>query len=606
MSRSNSSARLFDALAGLLLVLSVLACVGVGALMLKPQPSASAPGAVAEAQSPTAPVIASPSAVALLPTWPATWTAAPTLTPFAGPTPTPLLPGGVTPLPSATGSAVEAQVAADIGFLRLRQRPGTESLVIGSVAAQTPLDILGRTPDAQWLEVTTLDQQHGWAMAQYVQVFINVLEMPVTASNALEPSPTAIVFGAAEAQVSAEGQGLRVRQSPGTAGNVLTSLDALTPLDVQGRTADNVWLQIVAQIPSAPAGWVMRQYVDVFVALDDLAVTGTAVDVTAPPPTATKTSRPGASATAPAPTLTASVTPVNFVPSATAVVPPTFTHTPAPSNTPVPPLSSTPGQPPSGAFNPGLYLSGVSNHAREIYLAGQARGNRADVFSKVGDSITVYWQFLIRIGQSQYNLRDYGYLEEATQHFLVTRARNGNSYVNTSLAAKSGWSSFAVLAPSLADKTYCQTNESPLMCEYRLTRPAIALIMLGTNDIYNSYSNEGYEANLRRIVSDSIAMGVIPVLSTVPPFQLSGFEGRTEQINALVWKVAQENDIPVWDYHAALLTLPNQGLGSDGVHPSFAPDPADFTADNLQYGFAIRNLMALHILDTLWRQVMYP
>ena len=34
------------------------------------------------------------------------------------------------------------------------------------------------------------------------------------------------------------------------------------------------------------------------------------------------------------------------------------------------------------------YLSGITNHARQIFLAGQGLGNQADVFSKVGDSNT--------------------------------------------------------------------------------------------------------------------------------------------------------------------------------------------------------------------------
>jgi hypothetical protein len=45
-----------------------------------------------------------------------------------------------------------------------------------------------------------------------------------------------------------------------------------------GRTADKAWLQVVTA--DNQRGWVMAQFVDVFINLDTLPVTGTAVDAT--------------------------------------------------------------------------------------------------------------------------------------------------------------------------------------------------------------------------------------------------------------------------------------------------------------------------------------
>jgi len=239
-----------------------------------------------------------------------------------------------------------------------------------------------------------------------------------------------------------------------------------------------------------------------------------------------------------------------------------------------------------------------------VYLAGLALGNHPNVFAKIGDSITVSPQFLAPIGYGQYNLRDYGSLADAVNFFGAGWARTGNPFVNTSLAAKGGWSSFSLVAGSTSDKTYCHTNESPVQCEIRLTRPSIALILIGTNDILSS-SAEGYQANLRRIVSDCLAQGVIPVLSTLPPFLRAGYEGRVAELNGVIVGVAAENDIPLWNFWAALQGLPNQGMGSDGVHPAWAPNATDFTLANLQYGSTMRNLTALQVLDALWRGVMY-
>jgi lysophospholipase L1-like esterase len=127
--------------------------------------------------------------------------------------------------------------------------------------------------------------------------------------------------------------------------------------------------------------------------------------------------------------------------------------------------------------------------------------------------------------------------------------------------------------------------------------------MLGTNDVMGTTS-DAYRANMRRIVGDTINQGIIPVLSTIPPFQREGYEARADELNGILVAVAQEYDIPVWHYWAALQPLPNHGLAPDGIHPSWSPGPADFTPENLLYGYTVRNLTALAALDSLWRQVM--
>ena len=60
-----------------------------------------------------------------------------------------------------------------------------------------------------------------------------------------------------------------------------------------------------------------------------------------------------------------------------------------------------------------------------------------------------------------------------------------------------------------------------------------------------------------------------------------------------------------------MIQLPNNGLEADGVHPSYPPDTigqweaaANFVGENLQYGYNMRNLSALQVLDALWRQVI--
>jgi uncharacterized protein YraI len=276
-----------------------------------------------------------------------------------------------------------------------------------------------------------------------------------------------------------------------------------------------------------------------------------------------------------------------------------------PSDLPIVSPSGTPTTPtipttPATTFSP--YIHNITPHARQIYLDGQAKGNHADVFSKVGDSITVSWAFLNKIGDGIYALNDYGYLQPAVTYFSGAAARTGNSFNNTSLAAVEGWTSADLLDPSHA-AAMCP-GLSPLACEYSLVRPSVAIIMIGTNDA-NRWLNRGaFAANLGQIVQTSIDYGVIPVLSTIP----HNSEADVQPYNEIIVATAVALDVPWMDFYAASANLPDHGNDPDGVHPSVPPthDPTHFTAETLQYGFTVRNLLALHMLDAVWRLALTP
>lgn len=246
-------------------------------------------------------------------------------------------------------------------------------------------------------------------------------------------------------------------------------------------------------------------------------------------------------------------------------------------------------------------VNGLNGNTRSIFLYGQTLGNHADIFSKIGDSITADDDFLYPIGDGNYHLRDYGELAPVVAYYSQSAAREGrNSFSNFSLAAHSGWTTGYILNQSYANKAVCGEMESPLACEYRMVRPSIALIMLGTNDVYLHVPMAEYEANLRTILQLTLDAGIIPVLSTLPPMMIDWTVEPIQQANALLKALAEEYNIPLWDYNALLLPLPNYGLSSDGIHPDNLPGgAADFTPENLQYGMTVRNLSALYILQAV-------
>jgi uncharacterized protein YraI len=326
---------------------------------------------------------------------------------------------------------------------------------------------------------------------------------------------------------------------------VLGYLDANAPVTIIGRTENNAWVQI--RLADGSAGWVAAQYLTIGFDLNIVSVTGTAEDSAYP--------------------------------------------------TPVPVVS------PGGI----AVVSGVSSHARDIFLSGRARGNSAYTFTRVGDSITASPYFLSQIGQGSYRLGNYGYLGGAISFFSGPNGRGANPFAAASIAARNGWSTESVLSPSLADPGACRSGETPLECEYRLVRPSVALIMFGTNDS-GGMPTATFQANLQRIVQISIDMGVIPVLSTIPPKHYNPVtDGRVPEFNQVIIATARAYDIPLWNYWQAMSVLPGEGLDADGVHPSIPPsgNAAIFDADQLNYGYTVRNLTALQVLYTLWQQVLY-
>lgn len=243
---------------------------------------------------------------------------------------------------------------------------------------------------------------------------------------------------------------------------------------------------------------------------------------------------------------------------------------------------------------------------RAIYEDGQARGALPGVFTLVGDSISADARFLKPIAQGQVDLGDYGALQAAIDAFSQPNGRGEPSFGAWSWATEVGWTTDDALNPALNVSGACEAGDSPLVCEYRTARPSVALITLGTNDVAAGRPVESYRANLRRILDESLAWGVIPVLSTIPP-QALGPErnARVSAFNAVVRDLAAEYEIPLWDTFAALDALPDRGLGADGVHLNAPPDgrTTTFDAEHLRYGVTVRNLGALDALDLVRRSV---
>jgi hypothetical protein len=172
-----------------------------------------------------------------------------------------------------------------------------------------------------------------------------------------------------------------------------------------------------------------------------------------------------------------------------------------------------------------------------------------------------------------------------------------NSFTRLSVASHGGWKTTDLLNP---------TTE-PLVNELLATRPAFALIMIGTNEAANVQDAAGYQARLIQVLQTVINLGVIPVLSTIPDLLIDGgaFEAGVPVDNQIIANVAAAFDIPLWNYWAALQGLPGKGLDGTGVHPNADPQGTGLlTSAARQYGFNVRNLTVVEVLNELRRVVL--
>lgn len=372
-----------------------------------------------------------------------------------------------------------------------------------------------------------------------------VLPTPVQTPVPVLPSDVAIVDDAPSlATVATTGARLRLRRAPEASAAVLTMLPPLTQLTVTGHTSDNAWLRVT--LPNGEGGWVMAQWV-----------------------TAGAGSTPQLALPTPAPQLVVR----------------------QPNGAWQPLLQD-------GLVKPEPYLRNFTSRAVEIYRAGLAQGNLPNVFALVGDSNTATTLFFDGFDRGAYNLGDYAYLDETVRYFQ-------GSFRFDSAAAIIGINTTRMVQAGKADPARCGADESPMQCEYRLKRPSVALILIGTNDraIW-----QDFDANYRPLIEQTIARGIVPVLLTKNDDIESEYGAPPDYINNVIRNLSAEYGVPLLDVKEAMsaLELPNNGMQPDGYHYNFprGGSTTAFTGENMRYGFTIRNLTALQALDAVRRLII--
>jgi LysM repeat protein len=296
--------------------------------------------------------------------------------------------------------------------------------------------------------------------------------------------------------------------------------------------------------------------------------------------------------TEPEPTATPTLTPTPVPVTTTPIV---YTATPqGPTATIDPNATPTPTPPPPDNVN-GIKLDqfvimppAVQANVQQIFAKGQQLGNNAQRFSKVGDSIIEHPHYMVKFDTPEYNLGQYAYLQDVLNYYR-------GSYGRDSLAVRRGLHSWSWNNPTWADKDQCLPDEGPIACEYRMYKPSVSFIVLGSNDVGVP---EYFRKSMEELVQFTIDQGVIPIIVT----KADRHEGDSNINNIILKETAAKFNVPLLDFDAVAGTMPNRGIDpADGTHLMFyyAHDysvPVAFTK-----GHALHDLTSVIMLDEVWR-----
>ena len=366
-----------------------------------------------------------------------------------------------------------------ISILNVRTGPGADSPIMAQIQVNVPIVVEGRNRFGDWVLMHSADGTiRGWIATRFVRWDaddVAIETIPVTTEtfgSAPAPAQTTTENTAPIiAPVQTDGQltgstisTLNVRTGDGTANQAIGQIAVNTAVVIEGRNQAGDWFLIHA-VDNSIRGWVASRYIDRpdGVAISDVPVVGAVIAPSAPAESAPAGDVPVLSGTEAA--LAEQLASIPVIPN-------------------------------------------ISGNAVAIYRRGIEQGRNPQHFIQIGDSNSASQAFLGLVGQGNYTLGSYGYLQPTIEYFV---GGGINSFTNKQQTAQSGNLTTTVIDPIFADPRYCP-GTAPLDCELNRTSPSIAIIYLGAAD-RQTIDHETYYNALRTIVERSIANNVLPILT---------------------------------------------------------------------------------------------
>lgn len=223
-------------------------------------------------------------------------------------------------------------------------------------------------------------------------------------------------------------------------------------------------------------------------------------------------------------------------------------------------------------------------NVRAIYQRGINLGNDPKAFSIFGDCQAEPQEFFGVYDTDEALVEGLPpELRETVEHFA-------GSFEREAPTAQDGTTPGALLWDQWHRGEYgCSFGETPVLCELRVHRPSFVIIQIGSH--FESRNTE----YLRRIISQLIENGVVPILATK-----ADNRELDHRINRDMALLSAEYDLPLWNFWAAVSNLPNRGLFTRKDRPLQGDI---YLTDEAK---VIHRETGLEALNIVWRAVRQP
>ncbi len=221
----------------------------------------------------------------------------------------------------------------------------------------------------------------------------------------------------------------------------------------------------------------------------------------------------------------------------------------------------------------------LTSQIAEIYARGQELGNDPHAFSIFGDC-----QSKPEVFMGIYET-DPDVVAELPARLQETVVNFTGSFNRESPTIKDATTVAGLLNPIWHEGKYtCTLDETPVECELRIHRPSFVFINTGTHWVTR---NQEY---LETVILQLLDTGVVPILATKADDRYQG-----EKTNQALANMAAKYGLPLWNFWAATLVLPEHGVytkeGQGGLGDVYLTDQA----------LLLYRLSALQALDSVWR-----
>ncbi len=166
----------------------------------------------------------------------------------------------------------QAIAISDTVGVRARTAPSLEAAVVTVLPNGAVLPAVGRSADAQWIQIVLPDNQRAWVFRGVVVVSSNIDDAPIVGADGqpVEPTPSPATPGEPTLTVRSL-LGANIRLAPNNESEPIETVSMGATFPAIGRTEDGSWIQV--RLADGTTGWVLASTSELNVDVTTLPVT---------------------------------------------------------------------------------------------------------------------------------------------------------------------------------------------------------------------------------------------------------------------------------------------------------------------------------------------